>query len=114
MMNDEFVSHNKSSGGWDMLNKWVSMLKKRGCAADPLKGTVLCLKLKAALCFQRAEICGISSRLKNLGHTFSRRYEFAYLEHYMSGFLMVHNKRHLEGDLIIRASMCWYAKNVER
>lgn len=29
MMNDEFVSHN-SNGGWDMLNKWVSMLKKKG------------------------------------------------------------------------------------
>lgn len=37
-MNDEFVSHNNSSGGWDRLNKWVSMLKKRGCVADPLKG----------------------------------------------------------------------------
>ncbi len=30
MMNDEFVSHNNSSGGWDVLNKWVSMLKKKG------------------------------------------------------------------------------------
>lgn len=29
MMNDEFVSHNNSNGGWDMLNKWVSMLKKK-------------------------------------------------------------------------------------
>lgn len=34
-MNDEFVSHNKSSGGWDMQNKWVSMLQERGCKADP-------------------------------------------------------------------------------
>lgn len=58
MMNDEFVSHNNSSGGWDMLNKWVSMLKKRGCMADPWKqrGLVLCL-----LYFRWVEICGISS-----------------------------------------------------
>lgn len=36
-MNDEFVSHNNSNGGWDVLNKWVSMLKKKRCMFDPLK-----------------------------------------------------------------------------
>lgn len=36
-MNDEFVSHNNSNGGWDVLNKWVSMLKKKGCMFDPLR-----------------------------------------------------------------------------
>lgn len=53
-MNDEFVSHNKSSGGWDMQNKWVSMLQERGCKADPRErrvGAALCLNLKATLCF---------------------------------------------------------------
>lgn len=57
MMNDEFVPHN-STGGWDVLNKWVSMLKEkkgrgRGVADPPKRIGVpgLCLKLKAALCF---------------------------------------------------------------
>lgn len=36
-MNDELVSHNNSNGGWDVLNKWVSMLKEEGCMFDPLK-----------------------------------------------------------------------------
>lgn len=36
-MNDEFVSHNNSNGGWDGLNKWVSMLTKKRCMFDPLK-----------------------------------------------------------------------------
>lgn len=37
-MNDEFVSHNNSNGGWDVLSKWVSMLKRKRCMFDPLKG----------------------------------------------------------------------------
>lgn len=36
-MSDEFVSHNNSNGGWDVLNKWVSVLKEKGCVFDPLK-----------------------------------------------------------------------------
>lgn len=57
MMNDEFVPHN-SNGGWDVLNKWVSMLKEKGGVwlTPPKKKELgclpgLCLQLKAALCF---------------------------------------------------------------
>lgn len=59
MMNDEFVPHN-SNGGWDVLNKWVSMLKEKGgvwLTPPPKKKKELgclpglCLQLKAALCF---------------------------------------------------------------
>lgn len=34
-MNDESVSHNNSNGGWDVLNKWVSMLKEEGACLTP-------------------------------------------------------------------------------
>lgn len=55
IMNDEFVSHNKSSGGWDVLSKWVSVLERKGVRGQPpvkgVGGPVLCLNLKAALCF---------------------------------------------------------------
>lgn len=71
MMNDEFVPHN-SNGGWDVLNKWVSMLKEKGGVwltppAPPKKKRigvpawfvssiesciVFCMELKCVECYQ--------------------------------------------------------------
>lgn len=96
MMNDEFVSHNNSSGGWDMLNKWVSMLKKRGCVADPLKraGGLFCvLNWKLHCVLDELKSVEFHQGSKNVGHTFLRSYEFAYVEYFLPEFLMFCNKR---------------------
>lgn len=56
MMNDEFVSHNKGSGGgglggWDTLTKWVSVSLKGEHMAGQSRDPMFCLTLKGPLWF---------------------------------------------------------------
>lgn len=104
-MNDEFVSHNNSNGGWDVLNKWVSMLKKKRCMFDPLKdrkrGWLGCNCKLYTVVISRLTFAEFHQYLRNVFLSFIE--EKIYVKYYPACLIR-----------FLCVSVYWYAKNVGR